>query len=212
MLDESESTTRETFSGWRKPWQFDDTSDEEVPEPTLLQAAVRHARSQAHVQTRLLLLRTEVFHERLHTASECEDGSLSDAEFELTGSGFALDTPELGIVNPSSWRMLGHSVVLDRRWLHEVNAYVFDQDGILKEHFLHMKKPRSLPLLYWKWLKGEEVRGAETWAQGWTIGGPTLEWLRRWKDGELTSKEVSGLMRVGFTLDDVVMVFASLEL
>jgi hypothetical protein len=28
-----------------------------------------------------------------------------------------------------------------------------------------MKRPKSIPLLYWKWMKGEDLKGAQRWAE-----------------------------------------------
>ena len=188
---------------WQKPWQFDDTSDEEVPEATVLEVAMRRAIAQAHIETRLRTLRAEEYMEGRRKDADASARQTTIAPLlEETSLGVA--TAELGLICPRHWRSTDHEeAALDRRWLHQVNPGTFDEEGVLREKYMFMKRPKHIPLLYWQWLQGtDKVKtGVDKWAEGWTAAGPTRSWISRWLKDELTAKEISGRRRVGFVLE-----------
>lgn len=205
-----------------KLWKFDDASDEEVPAPTMLEAAIRREGARTHVETRLRALRAEMFvQERMASLHSTTDDNYqvdssttmatATSKLELTDEGFVLaEAPELGPLCPPSWRTTGYEgILLDRTWLHEDNPFTFDEEGVLREPFIYMKKPKCIPILYRRWLKGEDniKGGGEKWADGWTSESQTTEWRWRWRDGELTAKEIGGRRREGFVLDVDVVEF-----
>lgn len=138
-----------------------DHDDTEVPCPTLQEFSTRRTRAQTHVQAKLVHLQTEQLQEKLclrRDSGVCVLSSLGSP-----GLVFTPEAPELGIVSPKTWRVLDNEI-LDRTWLREINPYAFDARGVLKRKYRGLERPRGLLFLYWAWLKGEEVKGAEEWA------------------------------------------------
>jgi hypothetical protein len=211
LIPRIESTTTVSYSAdaWTNPWESDDSIDEEVPLPTLLEATMRRARAHAHVTTRLYALRVEASEEKALLSALDYDASppfVAVPMPEFTHEGF--ETADLGLICPNNWRTTDwEGVLLDRTWLHSLNPTIFNEEGVLVEPVSYIKKPKCVPLLYWRWLKGEESRDCESWAEGWTREGPTMMWVQRWRMGELTKKEWDGRRRVGFVIEVDVLEF-----
>jgi hypothetical protein len=173
------------------------TDEAEVSMPTPSEAAARRSRAKAYVIQRLQTLQFDAWHE-INNGLECI----------VLRSPYVREVTGIGTVNPEVWMQVCKCElwVLDRRCLGEINPHAFTKSGVLREKLNVVDRPEAIPALYWEWLRGKAVDAGQ-WAVGWVRTEPSLEWIARWRDGELSKREWFGQGNVGFTNENQVEEF-----
>ncbi|KAF2429631.1 hypothetical protein EJ08DRAFT_650286 [Tothia fuscella] len=175
------------------------SEDEEVPKPTLDQLTTRRSNARSHVMARLQALQFEEWNTLAMGISSCNINAHYCHEIE-----------KIGLINPEMWMQIpsqdGEHWILDRKYLGEINAAAFKKTGVLRQKFHQIERPDNVPALYWDWLRGKSIVAKE-WADGWVGDTPTLVWIARWRDGELSKKEWTGKKNVSFKIADEVKTF-----
>jgi hypothetical protein len=177
------------------------TDEAEVPLLTRAEDMVRRCRAQAHVVQRLQALQFDAW-------DEMRNGITTAAP----QAPYAKQIPEIGTVNPEMWMQVRHNGfwVLDRTYLGEINPHAFEESGILRGEAGSVERPGCVPDMYWKWLLGKSVDAGD-WAEGWVGTEPTLVWIARWRDGELSRREWFGRGNVGFVIEEQIEEFEEEE-